>query len=274
MKRILGLCLLPSVACLAPADGPRLYDANVQYATQYNHRGMVMNEIGVLQGDATITIPTKDEGSLRLFVFGNIDLSNDTGDAWMPNGHAWELTELDLLASYSRSIGGSKVLSAGIISYALFNGSDYALGPAVSAALTPRGETKELFVRLDGEIAQFRPYVALHLDVDEHNGWYVDGGARREWQLDEKLFFNVEGIVGLNDDKHALWTYGVPNGDGGGLADLRLVTSLEHDLSETTTLFGRIGYSTILGSEIADWFDVIEVETENTWLVLGAGWSR
>jgi len=263
-----ALAVLPS--CVVPDGAEARWDQNLLVASQYNHRGMPMNDKGVLQTDLSSVVPTKADGTLVVRGFANIDLDDDTGDAWFPNGHGLEVTEIDLSARWSKQFG-KNTLNAGFISYWLANGEEFGDGPTVSPALTPRGETRELFVGVARELLTVQTALVFNFDIDEVNGWYINASGQKQWQLADKLFYNLRGAFGFNDDKHAVWTYGAP--DGGGLADFRLLNSLEYDWNESTVLYGRVGYSTILGSEIADWMDLIGVDTENVWLVLGAGWS-
>ena len=125
----------------------------------------LQNEKGVAQGSMEVNLPLKDQGELAIGSEASMDLHNDTGDAWFPDGHAGEVTESELTARYSNEWAGFD-WTFGIDNYNLMNGAEFAVGTAFGA----RGPTTELFLSLshDGFVV---PALSIHYDIDE-----VDGG--------------------------------------------------------------------------------------------------
>lgn len=263
--------LVPLVAtgCIVTEDATVGLRTEASVATAFVHRGMTMNEKGVAQGNATLDLPTKGrEGVLNVIAFGNVDLQDDTGDAWFPDGHAGKLTEIDFTAAYSEFFD-DVLVTAGYTSYVLPNGTEFVFSPAGSE----RGETKELFLRAETDFRGFSPYGILHVDIDEANGFYLRVGALKSHQFKEKLWGDFELAIAANDDNHAEWTYGVPDG-GGGLSDVLLSGRLNYQYDDRSTFFGMLGLSQIIGSDIDDWMDLIGIESNAVWLALGTTWTN
>ena len=87
-----------------PAGNTPSVDLSADAATQYNHRGMPQNTTGVLQPAATITLPSLSEEFMTLSAWGNLDLQDDVGATWFPDGNALRLSEIDYVGSYSRRV--------------------------------------------------------------------------------------------------------------------------------------------------------------------------
>ena len=253
----LPVCLL-FTGCLVQERATPAFEIGFDAATQYNHRGMVQNEEGVLQTNAVIGLPLKGDGLLRLTGFANMDLSNDTGDAWFPEGHAGEFSEVDLGASYSRDFEGFAI-AAGIVSYVLPNGDDFPLAGE-------RGETKELFASVGREVFGFFPAIIVHYDFDEVDDYYVEAEVSRSFELADKLSAKLTAGVGYSGEDASLWTYGI---DESGLSDLRGSGSVLYAYDDRTVFDVTVGASTILDDGIEEWFDIIEVEQDNVWVSAG-----
>ncbi|MEM7517194.1 MAG: hypothetical protein AAF368_09760 [Planctomycetota bacterium] len=235
-------------------------------ASQFNFRGMPNNERGVLQASTDVVLPTKVEtGALAFKAWANIDLSNSTGDAWFPDGHAGEPSQIDLHASYSETYRGFDV-AFGLVSYALQNPDDFVLAPSGE-----RGETKEFFASASREIAyDLVPSLTLHWDFDEAEGIYLNAALFRQFPINEKFVADANLSVGWSDENQSDWTYGL---EESGIADVRLRGGLSYFLDRHTTLRSTLNFSTVVDSDLDDWFDLIGVDSDNLWLTLGATWS-
>ncbi|MEM7263213.1 MAG: hypothetical protein AAF488_14580 [Planctomycetota bacterium] len=245
--------------CILPEEVTPLVGSSFAVATQYNHRGMVQNEKGVAQGSLRVDVPVRGDGNLRIETWANMDLGNDTGDAWMPNGHGGKVTEVDLMAAYSRRIGAIGA-TLGVVSYILPNGLEFPNGE--------RGTTTEWFLSIVGEILGVTTEAELHYDWDEVDGYYAKVGARKGFKR-EKLGAEIGAHLSYSDDDHSDWTYGLSES---GFADVRATGKVTYDFDDRTTFYGELGLSTIIDSELRDWFDLIGIEENNVWLELGVNW--
>jgi hypothetical protein len=263
------LCILLALpfleACwIVPEDARPTVEVNAQAASEYNFRGMTNNERGVLQTDMAIDLPTKLEtSSVTLKAWSNFDLSNDVGDAWFPDGHAGEPSQIDLLASYSETYRGFDITS-GLVSYVPQNADDFPF-------VEERGETKEFFV----DIAHPGPFgivpsLTLHYDFDEVEGWYLNTAVARGFPINEKLALDLRLSLGHSDSRQSDWNYGLR---ASGLADLQGSGRLTYQLDKNTTLHLSVNGSTIVDSDLRDWFDVLGIDADTYWAGIGVRWT-
>jgi hypothetical protein len=253
-------------------------DLSLLASTQFNRRGMIQNERGVLQGEVKTRLPVVWGGSLQFKTWGNMDLTDGTGDAWFPDGHGGEFTEVDLTASYARKLGPLDA-SAGVTSYVLPAGSEFLNGS--------RGTTSELFAALGsdlfpGKLYGFYVLFAAYYDPHKVDGYYLNGGIFKGWDLAEKLRLHLGGSLGYSDKNHSLWTYGQAQE---GFTDLRGTLALEYAIAENTTIAAGVAASTILHGVIRDWIRtraIVErapdgslrrgIDTDTVWYTLGVHW--
>lgn len=275
-----ALLLIPLALCgcfLPPGARPSL-EVGALGATQYNRRGMIENEHGVVQAEAKTRMPLALGGAVELKAWGNMDLTRDTGDAWFPDGHAGEVTEVDLSGSYGRRVGPLD-LSAGVVGYIHPYGSEFLNGS--------RGNTIELFVAAGGEVLSatpfdFYPLVVASYDPDAVDGFYVNGGLFKGWEVMTDLRLRLGAALGFSDKHHSQWTYGFQET---GWADLRGTLSLEYSLGRNTTIAAAVAASTLLDGEIQDWVEeraivarraggVVErgIDSDTVWATLGLSW--
>jgi hypothetical protein len=267
MPRALALAPLAclAAACVA-AEGERAaVDLSVEAASQFNHRGMPQNENAVLQPEMRVGLPTADGGSLDVATFGNLDLTDDTGDAWFPGDNQGRFSELDFTLAYSRELGGFDI-ALGVEHYAILNGSEFVTGPAGSE----RGPTTELFASASRTILGVDPFLELHYDIDEVEDLYVKGGVGASFDLGESWWTELSVAQGWSGEDQSLWNYGFPEA---GFADLGASAALFYQFDEFTVLHAEINATTIVDSELQDWFDVIGIESDNVWAALGIAWS-
>ena len=260
-------CVVLLEGCLVVPEGaaPEV-SLSADLASQYNFRGMVNVDRPVLQAAGDVVLPTKVEtGFLAFRTWANVDLQNSTGNAWFPSGHAFEPSQIDFQASYSETYRGFDV-TMGIQSYALQNPDDFPRAPNGE-----RGETKELFVTASREIDYgIVPSLSVHWDFDEAEGIYLNAAALREFPIDEKWVADAGVSLGYSDENQSDWNYGI---EESGFADARLRGGVSYFMDRHTTLRGSVNFSTIVDSKLRDWFDVIDISTENVWVTLGATWS-
>ncbi len=262
---LLSLALLGSCAIVPEGSVPTT-SLSADVASQFNFRGMPNSRRGVLQASGDIALPTKIEtGVIAFKAWTNIDLSNSTGAAWFPNGHAGEPSQIDMHLSYSEHYRDFDI-AFGIVSYSLQNPDDFLLAPRGE-----RGETKEFFLSASREIPYgLVPSVTMHWDFDEAEGIYMNTGVSRAFPIEEDLVADAALSIGWSDDNQSEWSYGVQTD---GIADLKLQLGISYFLDRHTTIRSSLNFSTIVDDSLSHWFDQIGVEDDNVWFMLGATWS-
>lgn len=260
--------MLTSSCVLSDENRLASNEFRLDVASAYVHRGMLMNGDGVMQGQMRTGLPLKDEGTLTLRTFFNVDLSNSTGsNGWLPPGHAGEPTELDLEVGYGRT-EGKLTYNVGLISYVFPHGKEFLLTAGTFGG--ERGETKELFGTFSYDLDAVQPFARVFVDIDEVHGYYLNLGAAKAMEFSDVVDANVSVAVGIADDKHSEWTHGI---DVGGLTDLRLEGAVTYPFDKFTTGRLGLGLTTILEDELSDWFDDIGVDDTTLWLSLGFQWN-
>lgn len=258
------VCPLAS-ACLFEEGTVPAWELQATALTQYNHRGMVMNDKGVVQLDSTVAMPVEAGGDLAFRALGNVDVSDDTGDAWFPDGHSGKFTEVDFSVAYTEELGPI-LLTSGLISYVLPNGAEFNEKNGVGE----RGETKEAFVRAASDVEGFEPFAALFYDFDEAEGFYANGGVRKWVELGDQLSAEFQAALGYSDEDASLWAYGI---EESGFADLTATGTLWYQHDVHTALRLVVGAATIVDDELDDWFDVLGIDSTNAWIGLGVTWN-
>lgn len=255
-----------STACIVTPDAKPGFGASLQAASQFNHRGMPFNTEGVLQSNVAVDLPTKGGGFLVFKSFANVDLSNDA-NGWLPDGHGGKVSQADFILQYDHPLSDRFDLSVGYHTYLLPNGVEFPFGE--------RGETKEVFATLVMNDLPVTPRIELRYDVDEVEDVYARLGLQKNFQLDEKSGLTADLTLGISGEDQSFWNYGVTES---GLADLIASVTYDVDVAPNTTFFVQAAGSTIIDSDIKDWFDVLNssrdgIDSENLWVVVGVNWN-
>lgn len=261
---VVVVCVVLSGCVVRPGTQPRVA-GEATLLTQFMHRGMVQNERGSFQTGGRIDMETKLGGDLSFSAIGNMDLKNDTGDAWFPDGHAGRFTSVELQAWYTRRVG-RLFFSAGIAPYLLPNGTEFI----ATAAGSERGETKELFVSVEAQLRNYVPSFTIHYDFDEAEGFYVETGVARNFPINRRLRAEARVHGSYSDEDHSLWTYGL---DESGFADFGASGALFFLWDESTEVRFSMATSTIVDSGLDEWFDLVGIDSDNIWFSLGILWS-
>ncbi|MFT5288130.1 MAG: hypothetical protein ACI8QS_001900 [Planctomycetota bacterium] len=234
-----------------------------QVASQHNFRGMPAVRTGVLQGEMGLSLPTKEEGTLEVRTWANMDLHNGTGQAWFPDGHAGKFSQIDFDVSWARELKGN-FLKVGLTQYNLQHGAEFFIGE--------RGETSEIFVSFTRPtVAELVPTLVLHYDFDEVEDFYIQGRVERIFQVREDIFITPVLSLGYSGEDMSLWNYGLQES---ALADLRLEVTGNYRLDERTFVYLTLSGSTILDSELEDWFEEdLSIESDNSWISAGFSWN-
>lgn len=267
-------CPVTLSACLvAPESSPKV-EFRVEAATQYNQRGTPNVKTPVVQPEGTVTLPTKDGGSLSLGAWWNLNLKDDTGHAWYPDGHGQDFTDVELRLRYGRTFGAATDVTFGLTNYTLADGSEFVNTPAQGV----RGSTNEVSLTVaQREIALgITPRVEIHYDYDEIDGYYLRAGATRGFVLDEKLRLDLELHLGYSDEKHSFWMYGI---DEAGFADLGAEVRLGYQIDAATNVSLFVAGSSLVDKDLRDWFDGVltdsglPIASDNLWGGIGVSWN-
>lgn len=255
---LLYLVVLPGCLIIPEKARPEV-TLEGRYLSQYNHRGMVQNNRGVVQGDLDVLLPTRFDGNLSLHTFGNMDLRNRTGDAWFPDGKAGKMTEFQVQGAYAQRFAEYFTVDVGLHNYSPTFGNEFPNGV--------RGPTTEIFGVLGADVWVLHPHFDVHYDYDEAEGFYLSLGIAAAPEIPIENV-RVEGDVSLSysDKDSSFWTYG---DFIDGFSDLRGILNVFYDVDAMSSLTAGVGYSTIVDSELRDWFDLIGIEQDNYWFQLG-----
>ena len=259
---LLPLCLCFLGGCLMPAGNQPSVELSVDAATQYNHRGMPQNATGVVQPAGSITLPSVSEGSMTLTTWANMDIFDDVGDAWYPDGNAWRFSEIDYIAAYSKLFGQTSA-TLGVQNYNIPRGDRFPFGA--------RGATTEVFGRAEYDLQDgWFPFGELRVDVDEAKGWYVFAGCAKSIPIDAKFTFEAEAYASYMNSQQGFWNYGLSEA---GFADARLTTTLFYQYDDSTRFNLVAAFSTMIDSNYRDEFSNNDIDADNAWIATGVSWS-
>lgn len=264
MKRLQLLVLLPCLlapGCFVARRQPLGFRFGAEAATRYVRRGVVQNARGVVQSELDVTLPTVDGGQVDVDVWGNLDLRGDTGDAWLPDGHAGRFSQIDLTGSWSRSFERGD-LTLGWRSYTVANGPEFPVGP--------RSGTAELFATVGHDWRGYYPTVTLFYDYDAVGDVYVNGRVVRWFRFDDpRLAGEASVSLGLSGADHSEWAYGAASA---GFADLRASFDLHYVYDEITTYRFFVAGSTLVDGDLRDGVEALGIEPSNVWAGVGVVW--
>lgn len=262
---VLALLSIAASGCIVPENERPAVGFGTTFATRFVHRGMTLVDRPVLQPKLGIGMNTVHGDRLDVQVEANMDLRNDTGAAWFPDGHAGRFTQIEMLASWQRQFGEVAV-RAGFHSYTLPNGTEFINSNAGSE----RGGTNELFVLASASVLEANPYVSVHYDYDEVDGAYLRGGIAEDIPIADKLTIGLDGSLGYVSKAQALWMYGIREH---GLADLRGEIVLKYRYDARTELRAGVHGSAMLDSQLDDWFAALGIDDDPIWFSLGVAWT-
>jgi len=252
-------CLL-SAGCFVAKDAQPSVEVGATLASRFVHRGMTLVDNPVVQPRLVVGLPTTTGDSIGLTVEGSMELRDDTGGAWFPDGHAGRFTQIEMIADYAIKLG-EVALVGGIHSYNLPNGLEFPNGE--------RGGTNEVFLDASIEVLETTPYVSWHYDFDEVQGSYYRAGLREEIQLAESWALRLDGSIGYAVSSQSAWMYGISES---GFADLRGSIELAWNYDERTTLDVGVHGSMIVDDTIDEWFAQLGIDDDPIWFTGGIGW--
>lgn len=190
----------------AHSDG---VEGSVFVSSQYNFRGVAQNDRGVVQPQIDVSIPIAGDKKVSLEVWGNIDMSNDTGRGVLTDGNGGHLSEVDFIGAVTRNLGAAE-LTAGITSYNFPNGG---------------ASTSEAFLTAGGDVFGVSPSITVAYDFDLVEGTYVNGALQRSQKIGSSMAANIGVSLGFADRSQAEIYYGARKS---GFADFGLHASLDY----------------------------------------------
>lgn len=257
----LSVACLVAAGCFVPKDVRPTVDIGAVLATRFVHRGMTLVDRPVVTPSLQVGLPTNNGDLIGLTAEATMELRNDTGAAWFPDGHAGRFTQIEMIGDYSTKLGGVD-LRGGIHSYNLPNGLEFPNGE--------RGGTNELFVAASMEVLETTPYVAWNWDFDEVKASYYRAGLTEGFALAESLTLTLDGSVGYAASAQSAWMYGIADA---GFADLRGEIVLAWAYDERTDVTIGVHGSTMLDSTIDDWLTQLGIDGDPLWFSAGIGWK-
>jgi hypothetical protein len=259
------LCLaaLLSSACVVKPDAVPQVQLGIAAASSETLRGMVQSESPVLHTQSSIRLEAQEQGAIIVSAEGSMELSDDTGDAWRPDNQSGRFARFDWSLLYAQELE-DVLLTFGVVSYNLPNGRDFLFGV--------RGSTTELMLEAVTNVWGVSPSLRINYDVDEVEGIYANLGVRKDIELAEKWNLDANIDLGWMDEDQASWNYGQAPA-ASGFADLQVTSNLNYTLDDHTRLTFGIGISEVIDSEFQEWFDILGIDTMQTWASLGVLWS-
>lgn len=248
--------------CILPPDQDPQVTLGATLASKFVHRGQTLVDRPVLQPSLAITSPTVDGGGMRIGVDANMDLRNNTGDAWFPDGHAGRFTQIEFVGAYRRTFDDVTV-EAGVHSYNLPNGLEFAFGE--------RGSTTEAFVTASANVLEATPYVSLHYDFDEVRAGYYRAGVTEGFDLGDGWQLDLDGSLGYAASSQSAWMYGL---DESGFADLRGSAEVSWVYDERTVLSFGLHASSMIDKTLRRWFvQDLGFDADPIWVSVGVVWQ-
>ena len=231
-------------------------DFDLLAASKFMFRGVPRVETGgVIQSRLEVGAQTSENGSILLGYFGNMNLSNSSGDSVFTDGNAGDLTEIDLFAHYAHEFG-SVAAVLGFISYNF---------PNHNGAYR---SNREVYLGVEdvGQHIGIRTYV----DIADINGVYVSGWAQHSFALSERLALLARVQLGWADTDMAEATYGRSNS---GFADLLGTLELSYTWGTYTRFFLGLHGSTLMDSDLEFRLSNAGIDVDQLWATLGVHWS-
>lgn len=261
---LLSLLPLPLLCsgCFVPMDATPRVDVGARLASKFVHRGMTLVDRPVLQPHLDVVLPTTvEDAQLGIRTEASMDLKNNVGSAWFPDGHAGRFTQIEYRADWAQQVGDF-FLQGGIHSYNLPNGLEFPNGE--------RGGTTELFAFASADVLETTPYLSIHYDYDEVRSTYLRAGISEGFELAEDVTLELDGSLSYAGGGQSAWMYGI---DEAGFADLRAEAVVNWAWDERTGIHAGLHGSLIVDSTIERWFKQLGIDDDVWWVSLGVNWT-
>ena len=241
-QRTLGIAILVMFTVVmvqvpARAEEPKLSaDAEVLLISQYNWRGMVLNEDLSLQTSVTLAY-----GGFSFNVWGQMDLTDFGEDTCHYtddcDSRAWQFTEIDFVLDYSHSFGKFTV-GTGIIFYE-FPNWDHS------------EDTHEVYLATSYDCL-LQPALTIYYDFDEVEAFYLNLAVGHSFPINEKLSIDLSSSIGWGDSDFSEYNFGE---DSSALIDFNFGVVTPYKVTDKITLTPTLMFSSIIDSDNRDSVD-------------------
>jgi hypothetical protein len=268
---LLSLISVTATGCFVPEDASPSVGLGGELATQFVHRGMVNVARPVFQPSMSVSLPTKNGDNVSFIARGNMDLQNDNGKAWFPNGHAGRFSQIDFVGTYSHQLTDNINIRGGLFSYNLPNGQEFPKNLDGSGPADERGGTTEVFAVASWNVLETTPYFSWHYDFDEVRGAYYRAGITESFEINDQWNIVIDGSLGYTTSAQAAWLYAL---DESGLADLRGFAKVNYMYDDRTTISAGVHGSTLIDDDYRNWSPNIgDIDPDPVWFSLGVNWT-
>lgn len=249
------VCAAALVSSCASLKGPPTLTTNTVASTQYNFRGVPQDARGVIMADATVAAAVESGGTASATVWGNLDLTDETGHAAFPDDNARNFSEIDGIVDYARKIGPISA-SFGFINYNFPNSGGES--------------TTEVYAGARWEDVILHPSLKVFYDFDVLNGLYIQGDISHSLAVNEKTSVEFGITLGWMSDEQGKGYFGI---NESGISDNTLRAVGRYTLNEHTSFTAGVYYTAVLDSGLRDGLQAADIEDDNLWATLGVSWS-
>ena len=227
---LFGLFILSPVM----AEEPKVsVEAEALLISQYNWRGMVLNEDLSLQSSLTVAY-----GGFSFNLWGQMDLTDFGEDECHYtddcDSRAWQFTEVDFVFDYSHSFD-KFTIGAGVIFY-LFPNWDHA------------EDTHEVYLALSYDCL-LQPALTIYYDFDEVEAFYVNFAVGHSFSINDKFGIDISSNVGYGDSDYNEAMFGV---DNSALVDFNLGVATPYQITDKITITPTLMFSSVIDSDNRD----------------------
>ena len=252
---VVALCCTFPACATVRGDAPASVNTSISAASAYWFRGAPLNERGALQGSLAVGLPLANGDTVSLSSWANMDVSDNSGDAVFPDGNGNQFSEVDLVATYTRSFENLQV-SLGVLSYNFPNLVDTS--------------THELSLSASGSLGPVGLSASLYYDVDVLEDFYLSLAANRGFTLAGPWSANLNAQLGYMGSDQAAFYLGVAES---AFSDLSAGGSLSYAYDPGTSLSLSASYVSLVDSDFRDAADAAGLDDSSLIVSLGVAWS-
>jgi len=253
MSRILGaLSLSLFAASCVTSPGPASTTGSLTATSAYVFRGVPQTDKSALWADMGVSAEDGNGGTWTGYVWANMNLTSDTGDAVFPDGSGNKFSEIDLIGSYARELG-SLAAEIGVVNYSF---------PNIGGA-----STTELYGALGASAGPLDLGFTAYLDVEEVDGLYLNGSVGHTREVADDVTADFGLSVGWMDEDQSEVYFGAM--DASGISDLAASAGLSWAWTQATTVRLGASWVSVLDSELEDALGSAGIDDNTAFATLG-----
>jgi hypothetical protein len=253
LSLLAGLAWLGGCTSLRGTE-PSTVSTSQTVLSAYWFRGVPRSREPVTQGDLSVDTPLATGGTLSFVTWYNLQLTNRTGDAAIPDGHGGESTELDLVLDYTQTFGAVRA-SVGGIGY-----QAPEIGPS----------TKEAYVRGEVQALGLTHSLSAYYDLDVLDDFYLSYQATNRIEFDERWSASLALLLGYMRDGQSEFYF---QSSHSGLSDLVLTGAVNYAIDANTSLFLSFSGVDVPDDTLAAASERNDRENTGFWVAIGAAWG-